>query len=64
MQLNTIYIKMRKRDKFLCECGLKHNISDKNIRENKFRRCPVNGSLPPKEDIERVTKEKILRKFN
>ncbi len=49
------------KDKWICKCGFKHSISNKNIRDKKFRKCPYCNSFPSKKDIDKATNDKIIR---
>lgn len=42
---------------WICKCHLKHNISKKDIDNNKFRPCSKCGLLPSTKDIVKAKKQ-------
>ena len=54
---------MTQRTKWICKCGLKHNISNKNITNKLFKKCPYGNFLPSEKDIQDAIKIKVIKKL-
>lgn len=50
-----------KKEEWICKNGLKHKITKKSLEDGKFKKCPCCGGLPSKVDIEKATKQKVVR---
>lgn len=54
---------MSKKEKWICECGLKHNVSKRCFKNKIWKKCPFCNSSPSEEDKKRILKEKCLKTF-